>query len=62
MEKKLKALFDYQKFEKNSKLQNLISETHRRVRSSALSDDLMSKVSAAGTWEASYETVKEEHN
>ena len=49
MEEKLRTLFDYQKFEHNESLLKLIGETHRRVLSSnALSDDVMSNISAAG--------------
>ena len=47
MEKKLKKLFDYQRFEKNEKLEKLIRETENRY-SAELSDDDLSLVNAAG--------------
>lgn len=47
MERKLKSLFDYQKFEKNSRLEKLISETENRY-ARELSDDDLSFVNAAG--------------
>lgn len=47
MDKKLKTLFDYQKFEKNKKLEHLIIETENRY-SKELTDDEISIVSAAG--------------
>ena len=34
LEKKLRALFDYQKFEQNADLQNVIDRVHARYRSS----------------------------
>lgn len=47
MEKKLKMLFDYQRFEENSALAALIRETESRaVRE--LTDDELSMVYAAG--------------
>ncbi len=46
-EKKLKALFDYQRFEKNAGLESLISETMSRY-DGELSDGDLSLVSAAG--------------
>ena len=60
MEKELRILFDYQKFERNDNLQKLINETHKRVRSRALPDEVMSNISAAGSCYAGYEAVKEE--
>ena len=62
MEKRLRALFDYQHFEQNSNLKMLIDETHRRVRSAALSDDIMSKISAAGDWSSGYQNKNNEEN
>ena len=62
MENRLRALFDYQRFEKNSSLQTMIEETHKRVRSAALSDEMMSRVSAAGEWQSVYETIKDDNN
>ena len=47
MENKLKQLFDYQKFEKNAKLDALIAGAHSRY-AEALSDDDLEMVSAAG--------------
>lgn len=45
--KKLKALFDYQRFERNERLQALIEDTENRCMN-ALSDDDLVWVSAAG--------------
>ena len=45
--KKLTALFDYQRFERNKRLQDLIDDTERRCLCS-LSDDDLEWVSAAG--------------
>ena len=45
--KKLTALFDYQRFECNKRLQALIDDTERRCLCS-LSDDDLEWVSAAG--------------
>lgn len=47
MEKKLKALFDYQRFEKNERLGKIIKETESRYERE-LSDDDLSLVNAAG--------------
>ena len=49
MERKLKQLFDYQKFEGNSELQQVIDSVHAKyaVRELDLAD--MDTVSAAGT-------------
>ena len=41
MEKKLKRLFDYQRFEKNEKLEKLIKQTEERY-GTELSDELLS--------------------
>lgn len=46
MEKKLQALFDYQRFEQNKKLAEMISETEKSMET--LSDDELSLVNAAG--------------
>ena len=47
MEKKLTAMFDYQRFENNSRLAKMIAATESRyVR--ALDDDELTMVSAAG--------------
>ena len=50
MENKLKALFDYQKFEQNKDLQKVIDRVHARYSSIArlLSDDEADMVAAAG--------------
>lgn len=51
MERKLRALFDYQKFEQNKDLQNVIDRVHARYRSSTarmLDDDEADMVAAAG--------------
>ena len=45
--KKLTALFDFQRFERNKKLQALIEDTENRCMN-ALSDDDLEWVSAAG--------------
>ena len=47
MENKLKALFDYQRFEKNAKLERLIRETENGYAAEISYDDL-SLVNAAG--------------
>ena len=46
-QKKLTALFDYQRFERNARLQTLIADTENRCLH-ALSDDDLEWVSAAG--------------
>ena len=48
MEGKLKALFDYQKFEGNPALQQVIDSVHARYSVRELSLDDMEWVSAAG--------------
>lgn len=50
MEKKLKSLFEYQRFENNPRLAKLIAETEARY-ADALSDDDLFYVNAAGTME-----------
>ena len=47
MERKLKALFEFQRFEKNAHLDKLISETENRY-ARKLSDDELTMVNAAG--------------
>lgn len=49
MENKLKQLFDYQKFEGNADLQQVIDSVHSRYAARELSLDEMEWVSAAGT-------------
>lgn len=48
MENRLKKLFDYQRFEKNRKLEELIRETESRD-AVELSDDSLAFVNAAGS-------------
>lgn len=50
MEKTLKSLFEYNRFENNSRLSRLINEAEARY-GSKLSDEDLSFVSAAGTTE-----------
>lgn len=52
MEKRIKDLFEYQKFENNSRLAKLISETENRY-ASELSDDDLFFVNAAGEFDIS---------
>ena len=47
MEKKLKSLFDFQKFEGNDELAKMIAETEGRFKK-ALSDEELFMVAAAG--------------
>lgn len=47
MENKLKSLFEYQKFEQNSRLAKLIAETEAR-QTVELSDEDLELVAAAG--------------
>jgi hypothetical protein len=48
MEKKLFRLFDYQKFEPNKDLQQIIDTVHARCRAKELTLDDMEWVNAAG--------------
>ncbi len=48
MERKLASLFDYQKFEGNRDLQNVIDAVHARVARRELTMDEMVLVNAAG--------------
>ena len=57
MEKKLKKLFDYQRFEKNERLEKLIRETESRY-AKELSDADLSLVNAAGDMIAPNESEK----
>lgn len=60
MENKLKNMFDYQKFEKNSRLEKLISDTESRYARELTDDDLV-MVNAAGEFGmAGEETGKNE--
>ena len=47
MEKKLKQLFDYQKFNRNTRLDAMLSDAEERY-SGSLSDEELEFVSAAG--------------
>ena len=47
MENKIKNMFEYQRFSRNSKLADLIADTESRFNA-ALSDDDLELVSAAG--------------
>jgi len=49
MERTLKTLFDFQKFEGNSALQSVIDSVHSRYAVQELSMDEMEWVNAAGT-------------
>lgn len=49
MERTLKTLFDFQKFEGNSDLQSIIDSVHSRYAVKELSLDEMEWVAAAGT-------------
>ena len=48
MEKKLFRLFDYQKFEENEALRQVIDSTHARIKARSLSLEDMEWVNAAG--------------
>jgi len=48
MENKLKAMFDFQKFDGNADLQSVINSTHSRYSARELSLDEMEWVNAAG--------------
>lgn len=48
MEERLRRLFDYQKFEGNEKLQEVIDGVKSRVEMVPLSDDDLDNVAAAG--------------
>lgn len=58
MDKKLKLLFDYQRFEQNPRLAKLIRETENTVQE--LSDDDLFYVSAAGIPET-IQTIKDKN-
>ena len=55
-EKKLNRLFDYQKFEQNTKLAKMIDEAENRY-SNELSDDFLEYVNAAGDFTMSGGTI-----
>ena len=48
MERKLFRLFDFQRFEGNEALRDVINSTHARCRALSLSMDEMGRVNAAG--------------
>ena len=48
MERLLTGLFDYQRFERDPALQNLIDDTEARYFGAEISDDALDLVSAAG--------------
>ena len=48
LEKKISMLFDFQKFEKNADLQEVIDAVHRRYTARKLTDDEAEYVAAAG--------------
>ena len=48
MEKKLFRLFDYQRFEENEALRQVIDSTHARIKAKSLSLEDMEWVNAAG--------------
>lgn len=48
MEKKLKSMFEFQRFAQNPRLARLISETQSRCEARALEDDDLWMVNAAG--------------
>ena len=58
MEGVLKTLFDYQKFEKNPALQQVIDSVHSRYEVRELTLDDMEWVSAAGIPESGAEKAK----
>lgn len=49
MEKKLSQLFDYQRFERNAELEEIIAGVHNKTRACALSLDEAELVAAAGS-------------
>ena len=48
----LSRLFDFQRFEKNARLQKIIDDTHRRVEARELDDEEIDQVAAAGAPDA----------
>ena len=61
MEKKLKKLFGYQRFEQNEKLEKLIQETESRY-TKELSEEDLSLVSAAGEIKEERKTFADDHH
>ena len=62
MERKLKALFDYQKFEGNPALREVIDSTHSRYAVQELSMDEMELVAAAGVPQNPAQKKSGKHN
>ena len=60
IEKKLSALFDYQKFEGNKELEAIINSNRNAVKE--LSDDDLDMVSAAGVVDSSLKTEETDEN
>ena len=58
---KLSMLFDYQRFEKNARLQKVIYEAHRRIEARELTDDELDQVAAAGVLNAQTPKKSEDH-
>lgn len=58
---KLSMLFDYQRFEKNARLQKVIDEAHRRIEAQELTDDELDQVAAAGVLNAQTPKKSEDH-
>ncbi len=58
---KLSMLFDYQRFEKNARLQKVIDEAHRRIEARELTDDELDRVAAAGVLNAQTPKKSEDH-
>ena len=61
MEKTLRQLFDFQKFEGNAELQSVIDSVHARYASRELSLDEMDLVSAAGVPENAFKKDEEKN-
>lgn len=57
----LSRLFDFQRFEKNARLQRVIDEAHRRVKARELTDDELDQVAAAGVLNAQTPKKSEDH-
>jgi hypothetical protein len=54
MDKRLRNLFDFQKFEQNAELQSVIDRVHARYSARMLSDDEADQVFAAGSPDMAY--------
>ena len=54
-------LVDYQRFEKNARLQKVIDEAHRRIEARELTDDELDQVAAAGVLNAQTPKKSEDH-